>query len=258
MVTALMESHIKAAELLGTIKDEVKEYLIEKKNLNEYKVWKFVRRRFSYYNLRTDKECPIVAFGPNTSYVHYFPKKTRSEPLKTEIPILLDIWAHLPYGIYADMTWMFYYGRKPDPLFQKVFNAILASRDAALSYLRDQFQDGKVPISNKIDAVVRESLNDAKLGAYFFHSTGHSMTQRLVHGLKSNKGLSPKNDLKMKPRLPYTIEPGLYLAHLDHPFGARSEIDFYVDDKKKIVVTTPLQKELDYILPRGQSTLDGF
>lgn len=253
----LLKTHEEAARLLGKVKDDVKQYLSEKKSLNEKKVIKFVRKQFRKYNLKTDKDCPIVAFGKNTSLIHYFPGK-KSEPLRPETPILLDMWAHLPFGVYADITWMFYYGHKPKQEFLDVFDAVIGSRDALVTYLKHAFQDNKIPISNVCDAVVRDYLNKKGYGAYFFHSTGHSMTQRLVHGLKSNKGFSPRNDLKMKKRLPYTIEPGLYFAHLDEPFGVRSEIDFYSNEKNELVLTSPVQKEMDYILPKGQSTLRKF
>ena len=257
MNSKLIESHIEAAKALCQIKNEVKEFLGEKKNLNETKTRKFIKRRFSHYNLKTDKDCPIVAFNGNTSFVHYFPGK-KSEKLTNESLIMVDMWAHKPNGVYADITWMFYYGRKPEHKVIEVFNAVIGARDACLSFIRDSIQDKKLPISNHCDAAVRDYLNKKQLGAYYFHSSGHSMTQRLVHGLKSNRGLSPKNSQKMKRMLPYTIEPGIYLAHLDEPFGVRSELDFYIDKNNQLIITSDIQKELDYILPKGQKRLDNY
>ena len=252
-----IESHLEAVKALSHVKDEVKEFLSEKKNINETKVRKFIKKRFRFHNLRTDNDCPIVAFGKNTSFVHYFPGK-KSELLQNETLILLDMWAHKPNGVYADITWMFYYGRKPSHKIIEVFNSVIGARDALIVFLRNSLQDNNLPQSNVCDAVVRDYLNKKQLGSYYFHSSGHSMTQRLVHGLKSNKGLSPKNFQKIKKMLPYTIEPGIYLAHLNEPFGVRSEIDFYISKENKVIITSEVQKELDYILPKGQKKLNNF
>lgn len=257
MNAKLIGSHIEAAKTLCKIKDEFKEFISEKKSINETKARKFIKRRFSHYNLKTDKDCPIVAFGKSTSFVHYFPGK-KSEQLKPETLILLDMWAHKPNGIYADITWMFYYGRKPNHKILEVFDAVIGARDSCISFIRDSLQDRKIPLSNHCDAAVRDYLNKKQLGSYYFHSSGHSMTQRLVHGLKSNRGLSPKNFLKIKKMLPYTIEPGIYLAHLEEPFGVRSELDFYIEKDNRFILTSDVQKELDYILPKGQKRLDNY
>lgn len=257
MRKALLDTHLKAAELLCTIKDEFRCMISESKDVDEASARKFVRSRFRKYGLRSDKDSPIVAFGENTSHVHYFPGRS-SLRLKREMLILLDMWAHLPHGVYADMTWMFYFGKKPSHKVLEAFEAISGARDSMISFLRDSLQDGNIPHSNQCDAVVRDHLNKKRLGAYFLHSTGHSMTQRLVHGLKSNKGLSPRNLSKIRLSLPYTVEPGLYFAHLDQPFGVRTEMDFYIDRDWKVITTTEQQKNLDFILSRGQRRLDGF
>ena len=54
----------------------------------------------------------------------------------------------------------------------------------------------------------------------------------------------PKNHRPIKINIGYTIEPGVYLAG---KFGARSEINFYIDKNWQLVITTPVQKKLDLI-----------
>jgi Xaa-Pro aminopeptidase len=39
----------------------------------------------------------------------------------------------------------------------------------------------------------------------------------------------------------YTIEPGIYLKN---KFGVRSEIDFYINEKNRVVITTKVQREI--------------
>ena len=256
----LIDTHVEAASLLCKIKDEFRDMILSSQNIksiNEAFARKFVRSKFRKYNLKTDKDSPIVAFNENTSQVHYFPNK-KSSCLTKESLILLDMWAHLPNGVYADMTWMSYYGKRPSHLITSAFDAIIGARDSMISFIRNNLQDGHLPTANLCDANVRDYLNKKQLGSYFLHSTGHSMTQRLVHGLKSNKGISPRNNLKIKKMLPYTVEPGLYFGHLDRPFGVRTEMDFYINSKNEIIITSDAQKELDYILPKGQKRLDLF
>ncbi len=257
MEERLIKTHIEAARLLGKVKDDFRKEISDGNIKDEYEGKRFILKRFKEYGLRTDKDCPIVAFGRNTSFVHYFPT-TNSLRLKDEMPILLDIWGHIPNGVYADMTWMFYKGRHASPKLLRAFEAVISSRDAMISFLRDSLQDKKLPASNRCDSIVRDALNEHKLGAYFLHSTGHSMTQRLVHGWKSNRGITPRNPNKISKMMPYTVEPGLYFRHLDAPFGVRSEMDFYINKDNKVILTSDVQKELDFILPKGQERLSGF
>ncbi len=252
----LIATHVKAAELLCKIRDEFKELISGSAPIDEVTARRFVKSRYRRYGLRTDKDSPIVAFGENTSKVHHL--ENRSHRLRRENLILLDMWAHLPHGVYADMTWMFYFGKRPSHTVVEAFDAVASARDSMITFLRDSLQDGKLPHANRCDAVVRDNLNKRRLGAYFLHSTGHSMTQRLVHGHKSEKGLSPRNASKIRHRLPYTVEPGLYFAHLDQPFGVRTEMDFYISKDGGVVITTDAQKKLDFILPPGQKALDAF
>ncbi|MFP4656710.1 MAG: M24 family metallopeptidase [Candidatus Woesearchaeota archaeon] len=253
----LVGTHEEAARLLCEIKNEFRNLLLSSGKISEKDARKFVKSRFRRYNLRTDKDSPIIAFRENTSSVHHLTDNGMMR-LRQESLIMLDMWAHLPHGVYADMTWMFYYGKRPSHMVLDAFDAIVGARDSMISFLRNSLQDGVFPTSNRCDAAVRDHLNKKGYGAYFLHSSGHSMTQRLVHGLKSNKGLSPRNPSRIRKMLPYTIEPGLYFAHLDEPFGVRTEMDFYIGLGNKVVLTTEQQKGLDFILPKGQRRLDRF
>lgn len=59
------------------------------------------------------------------------------------------------------------------------------------------------------------------------------------HGNKNR--LKPNSHLSLHKNVAYTIEPGIYLKE---KFGIRSEIDFYITDKFKLVLTTDLQKKI--------------
>jgi Xaa-Pro aminopeptidase len=244
-------THELAASTLMTIKDEISDFIRsemqDKRPLTEYSLWSFIRKRFKTYGLATDKDCPIVAFGKNTSRVHYFPQKRNSKKLEQEMPIMIDMWGHGKNGCYADITWMFYYGKKPSRQLRKHFSFVIGARDECLLYIRHALENDTLPQLNMCDASVRDYLNKKKVGAYFFHSTGHAMSITHVHGTKQQKGLAPRNDASLLLETPYTIEPGLYYPHLTTPFGLRSEIDFYITKDMELVVTSECQTGLTLI-----------
>ena len=163
------------------------------------------------------------------------------------MPIMIDMWGHGKNGCYADITWMFYYGTKPNKQLQKQFSYVIGARDECLLYIAHALESDAFPRLNHCDTTVRDYLNKKKVGAYFFHSTGHAMSPTQVHGTKQQKGLTPRSDTPLLIETPYTIEPGLYYPHLGKPFGLRSEIDFYITKDKELVVTSECQKRLTLI-----------
>ncbi|MEK6887140.1 MAG: M24 family metallopeptidase, partial [Nanoarchaeota archaeon] len=50
-----------------------------------------------------------------------------------------------------------------------------------------------------------------------------------------------KNKTPLKINMLYTIEPGIYFKN---KYGIRSEIDFYINNKRKVIITTKVQKKL--------------
>ncbi len=230
-----IKQHAKASELLYKIKDETFKYM--HKGVSEYEVQAFIIKKFKEYNLKTDKDKPIVAFRENTGKVHYFPKK-KSKKLEKNSMVLIDIWAKLKQGgPYADITWMGYYG-KPTKEELKIFNIVIKARDKGLNYIRKEVSKEKIPIGNKVDKIVRDYITQKGYTKEFKHATGHCLGFYSPHGNKGN--LKKSNKKPLQRNLAYTIEPGIYLKG---KFGARSEIDFYIK-KKEVIVTTPLQKKL--------------
>lgn len=45
----------------------------------------------------------------------------------------------------------------------------------------------------------------------------------------------------MKTMIPFTIEPGLYFKNR---FGVRSEIDCYIDNNYRLVITSKIQRNI--------------
>lgn len=151
--------------------------------------------------------------------------------------VLIDIWARLKQGgPYADITWMAYYG-KPTKKELEIFNIVIKARNKALSHLKKEVSKGKTPTGAKINQIAKDTIDSYGYLKNFDHFTGHSLGTFSPHGNKA--GLRPSNNKKLI-NMGYTIEPGIYLKN---KFGARSEINVYLQNKK-VILTTPLQKKL--------------
>ncbi|MEK7181024.1 MAG: M24 family metallopeptidase [Patescibacteria group bacterium] len=251
-----LQSHLRAAKILDQIKNQSFEFIRKNPATTEYAVQKFIRHLFKENNLRLAEHSPIVAFGKNTSFIHYFLSKKTSQKLlarrsfskggKPNSPILIDLWSRFNKHEtpFADITWMGFYGRKIPNEFQKIYDLVIKSRDACLEYLKTELKKGKIPTGAKLDDVARNVIKKAGYERNFTHSTGHSLGFVSPHG--KGEGLSFRNSTPLEINLGYTIEPGIYLKN---KFGARSEINFYINSKFEVVVTSKIQNKLVLIKP---------
>jgi len=73
----------------------------------------------------------------------------------------------------------------------------------------------------------------------FLHSLGHGLGMASPHWRGGN--FRRTNSNQIFKNVGYTIEPGIYLKG---KFGARSEMDFYIDKNMKVVLSGPIQKKL--------------
>lgn len=241
-----LEKHKKAAELLHQIMQETFAYIGKEKNLTESKIEKFIQKKYKENNLKTDRETIIVAFDENSAIPHYYPQ-TKSKKLKPETFILVDSWARLTEKAspYADITWSAYYGNKLPAKIKKVFESAVGARDYALEFIEKKLKKGKLPIGKDVHQKVNEFIADKGYAKNILHGTGHSIGFRSPHGVETSIG--KKGYGKMALNVGYTIEPGIYLPK---EFGIRSEIDFFIDDKMKLHVTTPMQQKIVIIKPK--------
>lgn len=243
-----LHQHKEAADKLVQIKNDMAQLFHDNPGITEYEAMQSALDFFKIHGLTLDSHSPIVAFGKNTSHVHYFPTKKTAKKLKKNTLILLDIWARLnkPKAPYADFTWMFFYGdRDPDPAYQEAFAYVAKARDTAFSYIKKQLKKGEYPIGADCDAAARNYLRNNKLGQHFMHTLGHSLGTRSPHGVYG--GLRPRTKSALVPLLGYTNEPGVYFTE---KFGIRSEVDFYISKDKKVQITLPLQKKIEVITPQ--------
>lgn len=238
-----IKNHKEVAGILENIVQEAFLFIAKEKVVTEKSVQKFILKKYSEHNLKSCLGLPIVAFNEHSAAPHYAIGKKQAT-LKPNTLILIDIWARFKKRNcpYADITRMAYHGKTLPIKIQHVFDTVLESRDAAVSFIKSSIKkgillEGRV-VNEKANAIIRK----AGYGRYILHSTGHSIGFRSPHG--ADKNINKKGDEPLKINLGYTIEPGIYISN---EFGIRSEIDFYIDEKMKLHITTGLQKKMVFI-----------
>ncbi len=153
---------------------------------------------------------PIVAFGDHTANPHATP---RDRKLTSGDLILFD-WGAAAGGYVSDLTRMFSFGEVDETLAgitRVVERANQAAFDAAFPNVA----------AGDVDRAARSVIEEAGFGPYFMHRTGHGL------GLEAHEEpyIRGDSDLKLRPGMAFTIEPGIYLPDLG---GARIEDDVIV------------------------------
>lgn len=276
-----IDQHKIAAEKLKIIKNEFANFIATHPTIDELSCVKFIKNTYKKHGLTNDhkNEFAIVAFGESTKEVHYFPTIKTNKRLSPDTLILLDIWARLSSSAnsitggqvrlgqenipYADATFMFYFKSKSKAAantresksqssklqfknnklnrYKKVWKVLSKSRDNAINYIKKEIKKGRIPRGLDIDRVAHDVIGEAGLGRGIKHTVGHSLGFDSPHG--KLPGINWREYSPIQRNVGYTIEPGIYLEN----FGMRTEIDFYVDNDDNVIITTPLQKEIEII-----------
>lgn len=241
-----IKDHILAAKKLGLIKCEFSTFIEEKgTGISERECLEFIKKSYKKHELVNNdkKEFAIVAFGKNTKEIHYFPSSTSNSKLKTGNLILLDIWAHLDKkdAPYADATFMFYFGNKIPNEIQEKWKVLTKARDTAIKYIEKEIEKGKIPRGLDIDRISHDIIGKAGFGENIKHTIGHSLG--FIHPHGKLPGINWREYSPIQKNVGYTIEPGMYF----NDFGMRTEIDFYISKDDKIIITTPIQKNIDIV-----------
>ncbi|MGH7450513.1 MAG: M24 family metallopeptidase [bacterium] len=226
-----LQGHIAAAKILHATQQKafkkIEAALQAQQPISEYDVQQFITNEIQTAGARIE-DAPIVAVNANASNPHYAPTAQASSPIRCGDVILLDLWAKMvkPRAVYADITWMGYAGMQVPDKVQQIFQIVIAARDLAVDFLRQQTVAGNAVPGYRVDEVVRQHITNAGYGQYFFHRTGHSIGTS-VHGNGVNMDSFETRDSRfIIPGLAFSIEPGIYLPE----FGVRSEIDVYFGD----------------------------
>ena len=191
---------------------------------------------------------PIVAVSPNNGDPHYDPQSEKNTVITKDNLVLIDLWAKFAQGdcVFADITWMSYFGEKIPEKVVEVFNVVRDARNAAINFVKENIESGTTIQGYQVDDVSRKVIVDAGYGDYFLHRTGHSMGPgNFLHARGVNiDNFETHDEREITSSVGFSIEPGIYLPE----FGIRSEVDVFVHPTEGAIVTTPLQEEIEHFI----------
>ncbi len=235
-----IEDHLFASKKLVKIKDYVFNLIKIRKDISEEDIQKFILSSYKKEGLKSDSDLPIVAFNDNIAIPYSKYKASKSKKLKKNTLVLIDIWArkNSPKAPFADMSWVAYKGKTIPKKIDSEFNSTIKARNKVLEFIRKELKKSKIPSGKEVDDKSKEYLiKEGYNGKGFF--TGHCLGTTSPHGTHGNLSKSNKNSLKFN--LGYALEPGMYAPG---KFWIRNEINFYISNKKKLILTTDMQKKI--------------
>lgn len=237
-----LKSHEIAAEKLGQIVLEAFKYIGENlsKGPTEYEVAEFIRQRFRDEGLVVT-DGPAVAANEHASDPHFDPTPENTVAIKQGDWVLIDLWTRLPGedSMFGDITWTAYVGDTVPDIHQRIFDAVIGGRDAAVSALEEAFKQGRAIEGWELDRVARDFIEDAGYGDYFNHRLGHSLGREVHSNAVNLDGWETHDTRQVIPGVAVTIEPGIYIQE----FGVRSEIDLFIEETGPRI-TSSVQREV--------------
>ncbi len=157
-------------------------------------------------------EFTLVAAGANAAFPHH---NTGEKKLQEGEGIIIDIGASLN-GYKSDITRVVFLG-DPDKEFLGVYELVGRANTSG----RDTVRPGAK--AEEIDSEARSVIEEAGMGDFFIHRTGHG----LGLDIHEEPWIQAGNTTSIKQGMVFSIEPGVYVAGR---FGIRVE---------DIVVATP-------------------
>lgn len=210
--------------------------------ITEYDLQQFIERRLTDAGLETDHPA-IVAVGPHAGDPHYSPGQSGSTVIGPGCELLVDLWGREPvaHGTFADITWIAVAGG-PSAEHARMATAAFRARDAALELAADRWAKGVEVRGWELDRAAADVLIGEGFGHGIKTRTGHSLSPGpQIHGLGFHlDDLETRDERPMRPRLGFTVEPGVYLDS----GGVRTEVDVWVDPVSGPRVTSPIQTSL--------------
>lgn len=141
---------------------------------------------------------PIIAFGPNSARPHHSPGDRK---LQQGDILLVDIGAQID-GYHSDLTRTFYFGKTVDPLFQDIFDIVLAAQTAALDTIKAGMNTQEAHLT------AAAVINESGYADNFGHGLGHGLGLE-IHEMPFLSPIREPQQLKTDSTI--TIEPGIYL-----------------------------------------------
>jgi Xaa-Pro aminopeptidase len=244
-----LESHKRAAATLAALARDTfqraAEAVGEGREITEGELHQWLLAQLAERGLPTGPDA-IVANGINAANPHY-ENGPGGAVLKRGDVVLIDLWSRESQdAVYADQTWMGYLGPEVPVEVQGYWEAIRDARDAAVAFLRAEWEAGREIQGWQVDDVTRDVIRERGWDEYFIHRTGHSIDQD-VHGMGPNiDNLETHETRKLIPGVGFSIEPGIYVPGT---VGLRTEIDVYMSEDGPVVTTPDPQSEIFTLLP---------
>jgi len=223
---AQLEDHRRAAGILVDVAREAFERAAEAvragRPTTEGALSDWIRSCLAAAGLVTQADC-IVAIGPKAADSHYAPVG-EGETIRRGDLLLIDLWGAFEGSVAADQTWMGVLAPSVDERTQGVWEAVRDARDAALAFLRSNFDEGRPVRGRDVDDVARAVIVERGFGEFFVHRTGHSIDTQL-HGSGPNlDNLETRDDRLLVPGVGFSVEPGIYITD---EIGVRSEVNVH-------------------------------
>lgn len=148
----------------------------------------------------------IVASGPNGASPHH---EVSDRVLSAGDAVVVDIGGTMPSGYRSDCTRTYALG-EPDERFVEYYAALERAQQDGVRAVRPGVT------CESIDRAPRRVLEEADLGEYFIHRTGHGI------GLETHEDpyMVEGNTTLLVPGMAFSVEPGFYIPG---QFGARIE-----------------------------------
>ncbi len=227
-----------AARKTLAIKDEafhkIKEDILNDGVSDEYRIQQYIANRFKEEGMVYD-DPPIVAVNANASDPHYGPSAQRSSPIQRGDLVLIDMWAKMddPEGVYADITWMGYVGKKVPSQMADRFFILRSGIEKAFSFLTTELPKRRVE-GYEVDRLMQEHIIANGYGNGLTHRTGHNIAIDVSpHGPGVNiDDLESHDTREIIDGVTFSLEPGIYLSD----FGMRSETNVYIENRQPIYI----------------------
>lgn len=208
--------------------------------ITEHDLVRWVLEAFERAGLETESP-PSVSYGANAARIHYDAPSTGSEPLVPGQLLLLDLWARVPGGVYADQTWMGAIGA-PSAQAATLWTIVRDARDAALDLLRRRLEGGAPVAGAEADRAARAVIVAAGFGDRIVCRTGHSIDRVGLHGSGPTIDDTESYDSRIVlPGAGFSIEPGIYIPG---EIGVRTEVNAHARVDGLDVTPREIQGEL--------------
>jgi Xaa-Pro aminopeptidase len=211
-------------------------------NANEYEIQQLILEQFEKNGVETHFP-PIVAVNENGANPHYFPTQKNARTIKEGDLVLIDLWGkrQVDKGIYADITQMVFYGKKPTEKMIEIFTIVKKAQTKALELIKERLDVNQPILGYEVDQAARNEIKKAGYGKYFIHRLGHNIDEN-DHGSGAHlDSLETKDDRPLVPNTIFSIEPGIYIPN---EIGVRLECNAFIDEHQQLHVTGGLQGEI--------------